>query len=129
MNGASDTTAQKTRFTNAFDLIKVKHGLGGIEWWWTDQIRTSLMGSFTQIAAPKNMPILSGSTQINTKIKKVIANIVYSPVANIDIGLEILSHVRTTLSGTDTTNGTSYTTYGGGTGKATRVITSFVYRF
>ena len=123
------TDSSKTRFTTRFNTAAVTNGIIGYAHWWTDEFRTNIGGSYTKIKNSSSMPVMSGSTQANARIKKALVNAIYSPVKNIDIGLELMYAVRETVSGTDTANGTTYATYSGGTGKATQIMTSFIYKF
>jgi hypothetical protein len=119
------TDSSKTRFTTRFNTAAVTNGIIGYAHWWTDEFRTNIGGSYTKIKNSSSMPVMSGSTQANARIKKALVNAIYSPVKNIDIGLELMYAVRETVSGTDTANGTTYATYSGGTGNATQMADCF----
>jgi hypothetical protein len=123
------STANSTRYASRFDTAAVTNSVIGYAHWWTDKFRTNVGGSYTKIKNSPFIPVMAGAVQANARVKKALVNAIYSPVQNIDIGVELMYAVRETVSGTDTTNGTVYGTYNGGTGKATQIMTSFIYKF
>ena len=129
LTGSTDSTAMKARFPNRFATTTVVNTVLGYEHWWTEKLRTTIMGTYTKIKNPSFAPILTTSTQLNSTVKRAVANVIYSPVKNIDVGLEVYYGIRKTISGVDTLNGTTYYNHAGNEGKCTEVMTSFIYRF
>lgn len=124
------TSASPLRYAPRFDTATVTNGVIGYAHWWTDAFRTNIGGSYTKIKHSPFIPKLTATAQANARVKKAVVNAIYSPVKNIDIGLELMYAVRETISGVDkaTDGGASYY-YAGGTGKATQIMTSFIYKF
>ena len=108
-----------------FDTNMVTNGAAGYEHWWTEAFRTNVSGSYTKIKNSPFSPVSSGVNQINSRIKKMVVNAIYSPAKSIDIGVELMLVKRQTIGGV-TADGTIYR---GGTGKAAQLMTSFIYKF
>ncbi|MDP4725626.1 MAG: porin [Alphaproteobacteria bacterium] len=124
------STGNAIRYAPRFDTATVTNGVIGYAHWWTDAFRTNIGGSYTKIKHSPFIPKLTGATQANARVKKAVVNAIYSPVKDIDIGLELMYAVRETVSGVDKTTDTGTSTYyAGGTGKATQIMTSFIYKF
>ena len=133
--GSTSNTA--TRYAARFDTNSVINCVAGYEHWWTEEFRTNIAGSYTKIKNSPYSPIIYSNApniavgtvpaQINARIKKVLVNAIYSPVKNIDVGIELMHGMRETISGVDKYDGSVY--YGGATGKATQIMTSFIYKF
>ena len=128
------------RYPARFDTSSVINCVAGYEHWWTEEFRTNIAGSYTKIKNSPYSPIyyslVSNLTstnpatavpQINARIKKVLVNAIYSPVKNIDIGVELMHGMRETIAGVDKTDNSVF--YNGATGKATQIMTSFIYKF
>ncbi len=81
--------------TKQFNVLKANNALVGYEHYWTDDIRTNIQASYTRVSppAPAGMTPLTGTTRITQKIKKVFFNIFYTPVKNVETGLEF-AHIR-----------------------------------
>ena len=127
---APTATTNTIRYAPRFDTATVTNGVIGYAHWWTDAFRTSIGGSYTKIKHSPFIPKSSGSVQANARVKKAVVNAIYSPVKDIDIGLELMYAVRETISGVDKTTDAGTSTYHtGGTGKATQIMTSFIYKF
>lgn len=123
-------TSNTTRYAARFDTATVTNGILGYAHWWTDEFRTNIGGSYTKIKNSPFIPVLSGATQANALVKKATVSAIYSPVKNIDIGVEFMYAVRETVAGADKTTDTATPTYyAGGTGKGTQLMTSFIYKF
>lgn len=118
------------RYAPRFDTATVTNGVIGYAHWWTDAFRTNIGGSYTKIKHSPFIPKPSTGAQANARVKKAVVSAIYSPVKDIDIGLELMYAVRETVSGADkTTDAAAPTYYAGGTGKATQIMTSFIYKF
>jgi len=110
-----------------FDTLAGVNAILGYEHWWTDEFRTNIAGSYTKIKNSPFAPVLTGSTQVNARLKKAVVNAIYSPVKQMDIGVELMYGVRETIAGMSDT--TPNTFYAGGTGRSTQIMTSVTYKF
>ncbi len=128
-SASTETGAKQARYPKRFATTTVVNGVLGYEHWWTEKLRTTIMGTYTKIKNPAFAPILTGATQLNSTVKRAVANVIYSPVKNIDVGLEVYYGIRKTISGIDTVDGANYYNHAGNEGKCTQVMTSFIYRF
>lgn len=106
-----------------FETQRAYNGIVGYEHYWQDNLRTNLMASYTRVHVSPYSPgmpqstlsSLSGTTRISSQFKKVMANIIYSPVTNMDVGLEVGWFKRETI---DQKNG-----------QAVRTQLAFTYKF
>jgi hypothetical protein len=122
-------TIYNDRFSARLDTNTVVNGTLGYEHWWTDTFRTVVFGSYTKIKNSPFTPVMSGTTQVNARIKKVYVNAIYSPIKNMDIGIEFVYGLRETIKGQETFGSSTAYKYDGGTGKATQIMTSIIYNF
>lgn len=128
------TSTNSGRYAARFDTNRAMSGILGYEIWWNDAFRTNVAGSYAKVSNSPFSPVLNGTNQVNSSLKKALINAIYSVTKNIDIGAELIYGVRQTVSGFDnasnTTSGTGAKTYyAGGTGRSTQVMTSFIYKF
>ncbi len=88
-----------------FQTQRAYNGILGYEHYWQDNIRTNLMVSYTRVEvspfspgmADSTVAPLNSTTRISNQFKKVMANIIYSPVANMDVGFEVGYFKRETI--------------------------------
>ncbi len=88
-----------------FQTQRAYNGILGYEHYWQDNLRTNLMASYTRVEVSAYSPgmvnstvaPLSGTTRISNQFKKIMANIIYSPVANMDVGFEVGYFKRETI--------------------------------
>ena len=134
-NSTSDVL--KARNASRFDTHTGSNGILGYEHWWTEQFRTNIAGSYTKLKNSTYAPVSTSATQVTSLMKKVLVNAIYSPIKQIDVGIEFMYGTRETIGGmvniANTTAGQASNApgsyYAGGTGKATQVMTSFIYKF
>ncbi|MES2253289.1 MAG: DcaP family trimeric outer membrane transporter [Pseudomonadota bacterium] len=115
-----------------FDTLSGASAILGYEHWWTDQFRTTIAGSYTKVKNSSFAPVSAAGSQLNSRLKKAVVNAIYSPVKQMDIGVEVMYGTRETIGGTVDTAGTNApvgSQYAGGTGRATQIMTSFIYKF
>ncbi|MES2607302.1 MAG: DcaP family trimeric outer membrane transporter [Pseudomonadota bacterium] len=133
----STTGAAATRYAARFDTHTGSNAILGYEHWWTEKFRTNIAGSYTKVKNSQFAPVSTSATQVTSRLKKVLVNAIYSPVKQIDVGIEFMYGTRETIGGTvDIANtipgqvsNAPGSNYAGGTGKATQVMTSFIYKF
>jgi len=122
----------KARYANEYSLTRSTYGMLGYKHYWAPNIRSTLFGTYMRIKNPANAPVMNGATQINARVKRIGINTVYSPesLSSLDFGVEFNHGVRETISGyvASSTAGATSTYYGGGTGRASTVNMSVVYR-
>lgn len=125
---SADSGGELIRYQPTFDLIKTTNVLFGYCHYWSENFRTTIAGTYTRMKHSNQVSIMTGGTQINQQIKRLMINGIYNPVKNVDVGLEIMHATRETVSGYSYSNSGS-TYYGGTVGRSTQVTTSFIYRF
>ncbi|MDP3371496.1 MAG: DcaP family trimeric outer membrane transporter [Candidatus Paracaedibacteraceae bacterium] len=123
---SAQTATTTARFSPRFDTVAGVSGILGYEHWWTDAFRTTVSGAYGKLKYSPYAPVMSGATRLTTLLKKALINAVYSPVKNIDVGIELLYTTRETLTGTDQSGAP---TVKNGMGKGTQIMTSFIYKF
>jgi hypothetical protein len=79
--------------TKLFNVLTASNFMIGYEHYWTDNIRSNLQASYTKVSSPKNPTTLTGTTRITSAVKKAFFNILYTPVKNIETGVEF-AHIR-----------------------------------
>ncbi len=82
--------------TKQFNVLSATNAIVGYEHYWTDEVRSNLLASYTRISPPASgvgFTPLTGTTRITQKIKKVFFNILYNPVKNVEAGVEF-AHIR-----------------------------------
>jgi|GEM_PF-1725167 len=89
-----------------FEKLHATNGIVGYQHFWCDHIRTNVMASYTRITEAKDpiatAALASTTSRMNGTIRKIFANIIYSPVKNVETGIEVAYVKRTT---TDDKNG------------------------
>lgn len=80
-----------------FQTQRAYNGIVGYEHYWQDNLRTNLMASYTRVHTSQFTASLTGTTRVSNQFKKVMANIIYSPVTNMDVGLELGYFKRETV--------------------------------
>ncbi|MBY0462150.1 MAG: porin [Alphaproteobacteria bacterium] len=106
-----------------FETQRAYNGIVGYEHYWQDNLRTNLMASYTRVHVSDFSPgmpqsavsALSGTTRISNQFKKVMGNIIYSPVNNMDVGVELGWFKRQTIDGKN--------------GQAVRTQVALTYKF
>ena len=77
------------------DPIFTYSGFGAFRHQWSDQLRSSVAGSYFKA----DNPVLLTSGAVTDESWNVLANLIYSPVRPIDIGIEYMYAERTTEDG------------------------------
>lgn len=80
-----------------FETQRAYNGILGYEHYWQDNLRTNVMTSYTRVNVSSFTPSMTGTTRVSNQFKKVMANIIYSPVGNMDVGLEVGYFKRETV--------------------------------
>ena len=80
-----------------FETQRAYNGIVGYEHYWQDNLRTNLMASYTRVHINQFTPVLTGTTRVTSQLKKIMGNIIYSPVNNMEVGLEVGYFKRETV--------------------------------
>jgi hypothetical protein len=109
VSGSAPSVAYNETLTQ-FASIKAYSAYGAVQHWWTDTIRSNFLYSFVRI----DNPIFSGPAVIR-ETQYGVANLMYSPWPEVDVGVEFQYGQRTDADGRK--------------GSQTRVQSSLIYRF
>jgi hypothetical protein len=109
VSGSAPSVAYNETLTQ-FVSIKAYSAYGAVQHWWTDTIRSNFLYSFVRI----DNPIFSGPAVIR-ETQYGVANLMYSPWPEVDVGVEFQYGQRTDADGRK--------------GSQTRVQSSLIYRF
>lgn len=82
-------------------ILKTQRALntfGGYEHYWADAVRTNIMASYTCIHPSAFSPkTLTSTTRITKRLRTYFANVIYSPLPQLEVGLEFARLERYTL--------------------------------
>jgi len=87
---------------NAMRNLKIYDGEIGYQHWWTDQLRSNVNGSYMHIGYPTSGPAALPAATLavqNTELVATYANLIWSPVPQVDLGVEYTWQERKVASG------------------------------
>lgn len=84
----------------SLDLVKVSVGTLGYQHFWTQTVRSTVAGGLARLSYPSYAKEFSAGTQNlqNRTLGQVIANLVWSPIPDLDVGVEYNYAERSLLS-------------------------------
>ncbi len=95
---------------------------------WTDCFKTVLAASFVKMSYPKDaVKYVLQTDVINKDVRRIMFNMVYNPVATVDVAFEVMYGSRKTMAAA--TNADEKKVLPEKKGKSLHFVTSFVYRF
>lgn len=111
-----------TARTASLDVVKTSAVTLGMQHFWTPTIRSSLVGGLARIDYPSYARDFAASTQNsqNRTITQVAANLVWSPISDLDVGLEY-GYAQRSLVAPSTEGATR--------GRGQRLLAVATYRF
>ncbi|ONG50242.1 porin [Pseudoroseomonas deserti] len=116
--GLSGVTARSA----SLDLVKTSTIVLGYQQWWTDTVRSTVAGAFARNSFSSYARDFSASTQnqLNRTTNQFVANLVWSPIPDLDVGVEYDYAERGLLG---------RSTEGARRGVGQRLLTTATYRF
>lgn len=133
---AADTGESLERYKKDFSLTSSFSGVIGYQHAWSECLKTTLGYIHTYIRYPKNIIVLNGETQLNKRVQRVMANVVYSVNSSIDVGFEVMHGKRETINGyvvkqgkSGTLGDTNLPYHPGSQAKATLFTATIMYKF
>lgn len=107
-------TTANPNVTSRFNVLRAFNILGGFEFWPDEKININMAASITKIHVPDGMPNVPN---FNRNLQRYFGNLIYKVLPNSEVALQLMHYKRragTTLH---------YS------GKDTRILTSFIYKF